>query len=658
MNQAQRLVALTVLSLLAGCATSDQAPEVTTAENTTTPPLQSIARLPTGWTTIEAGGATSCSDGSAYRFFVRPGNADKLLFYLQGGGGCADRRRCDPDMQPTYKQSIPSTEKPGATGIFNFNNADNPFIDYSVVMAPYCTGDVHIGALDKEYAPVEEGQSPITIAHQGRTNVQAVLDWTYDNVRDPARIFVTGSSAGAIPSPLYTSILAAHYPDARMAQLGDGAGGYRGMAESRQNRDVWGTFSYLHEEPGFAAETAEAFNYERLYIAAAQANPDIIFSEYDAAEDAVQKRFLSYTGITDKDLLPSLEANHSDIRAAVGNFRAFIAGGPSHTILLRPEFYMYAANGVAIRDWVSDLADFKPVTDVKCRDCTTAAFAGPPLPTAMQNLWNNWEDPAQQSVEPFQIFDNVYFVGIDWVAAYLIETTEGLILIDSLYGKWVSLLINNIRKLGFDPNDVKYVINTHGHFDHAGGSAIFQHYFDARIVMAEEDWLIAEAKPDLPQWYNPVPRRDIVANDGDAIVLGDNRIDLFKTPGHTEGVLSMRYTVRDGESVYTAMTLGGVGLNFSGVERTETYIKSYERLQNMQAGVSVSLTNHAAMADVFNRAKTLATRKPGDPHPFVDPDGYKASLATHLANAKIKLRAEKDGTVKDPLEELINVISN
>ena len=89
-------------------------------------------------------------------------------------------------------------------------------------------------------------------------------------------------------------------------------------------------------------------------------------------------------------------------------------------------------------------------------------------------LWQSWEDPKQQYVQPFQIFDNVYYVGIDWVAAYLIDTGDGLVLIDSLYGKWINVLERNIRHLGFDPADIKYLINTPGHFDHAGGSAHFQ----------------------------------------------------------------------------------------------------------------------------------------------------------------------------------------
>ncbi len=653
-------LALAALLTLASCG---ETPSPTTGNSMSEAPATEIstptgiASLPEGWHTIEPKGDTVCSDGSPYRFFVRPGDPEKLLFYLQGGGGCADRERCDPEMQPTYKPTVPAAEKPRFSGIFNFNHPDNPFLDHSVVMAPYCTADVHIGAVDRAYEAVEDGQVPLTIHHQGRANVQAVLDWTYENVTAPQDIFVTGSSAGSIPSPLYASVLAAHYPEAKLAQLGDGSGGYRGMAETRANRDVWSTFNYLNSEPGFAQEQVENFNYERLYIAAAKANPDILFAEYDAAEDAVQKRFLNYSGISEGSLLPSLEANHDDIRAEVSNFRTYIAGGPSHTVLLRPQFYTFAANGVAIRDWVADLVARKPVEDVKCRDCTQEEFAGPALPAAMQTLWDSWEDPKTQYVEPFKIFDNLYYVGIDWVAAYLLVTSDGLILIDSLYGNWLQPLVGNIRKLGFDPNDVKYLINTHGHFDHAGGSALFQHNFGARIVMTEEDWQIAQTVPELSLFYNSIPRHDIVARDGDSIVLGDTRVDLFNTPGHTEGVLTLRYQVKDGNDTHTAITLGGVGLNFSGVERTETYIKSYERLQTLQDGIAVSLPNHAAMGDVFQRAARLTSRKPGEPHPFVDPDGYQASLAQFLANAKVKLQGEKDGTAPDPLAELTKAIS-
>ena len=155
-----------------------------------------------------------------------------------------------------------------------------------------------------------------------------------------------------------------------------------------------------------------------------------------------------------------------------------------------------------------------------------------------------------------------------------------------------------------------------------------------------------------------LPVTDIVARDGDTITLGDTTIALYNTPGHTPGVLTMRYAVQDGRDFYDAITLGGVGLNFSGVEQTEAYIDSYERLISLQNGVSVSLPNHAAMAGIFERRDRLQSRAPGDPHPFVDPHAYQASLEEFLTAARDKLEAERAGTARDPFEVLRDTLDD
>ena len=188
--------------------------------------------------------------------------------------------------------------------------------------------------------------------------------------------------------------------------------------------------------------------------------------------------------------------------------------------------------------------------------------------------------PEQQYVQPFQIFDNVYYVGIDWVAAYLIDTGAGLVLIDSLC--MVNVLERNIRQLGFDPADM-------GHHQHprplrprrrlgAFSKALWCGGYDR--TGQQMLWR------NLPLFYISTPRRDIVAQDGDEISLGDNTFTLHNT---------LRYAPRwhciatkhDGDNRHTAMTLGGVGLT-SGVERTQTYIDSYQRLQSLQDDIQVS----------------------------------------------------------------------
>jgi glyoxylase-like metal-dependent hydrolase (beta-lactamase superfamily II) len=651
----RRFATLLAIFVFSACQPESTTPASDAPQSTGTPTKASAT--PTDWQKISPAANTTCSDGSPYSFFVRQGDPNKLLVYFQGGGACWFRQNCDPQMSPSYSIQVGNIDRANF-GIFNLDNPDNPFKDHTTVFAPYCTADVHMGASDTVYPPVEEGQTDLVIRHQGRANVEAVLQWTYEHVPSPQSIFVTGSSAGAIPSPLYTALIADHYVNARIAQLGDGAGGYRRTNNDSRPDEQWGTFDFITQEQGFANLRPETMTYESLYIAAAQAHPDITFAEYDAAEDAVQKRFLSMSGQKDVALQQAIEANHADIRREVGNFSSYIAGGDSHTILGRPEFYTLASNGVAIRDWVAALANFETVENVTCAPCDIESFSGAAMPPAVEAMWASWEDRRSQYVEPFQIFDNVYYVGIDWVAAYLIETGDGLILIDSLYGSWLPVLLNNIRELGFDPADVKYLINTHGHFDHAGGSALFQKVYGSRVVMTAEDWQVAQAKPELAAFYMPTPRVDMVAEDGDTISLGDNTITLYKTPGHTEGVLSLGYTGKDGDDTHSILTLGGVGLNFSGIERTETYLDSYRRLQSMQDSFSVSLPNHQSMGRVFDRRDLLAQRQAGQAHPFVDKPGLSRDLASFIAAAESKLELEKAGNAPDPLAALQQAISD
>jgi glyoxylase-like metal-dependent hydrolase (beta-lactamase superfamily II) len=651
----RRFATLLAIFVFSACQPESTTPASDAPQSAGTPTEASAT--PTDWQKISPAANTTCSDGSPYSFFVRQGDPNKLLVYFQGGGACWFRQNCDPQMSPSYSIQVGNIDRANF-GIFNLDNPDNPFKDHTTVFAPYCTADVHMGASDTVYPPVEEGQTDLVIRHQGRANVEAVLQWTYEHVPSPQSIFVTGSSAGAIPSPLYTALIADHYVNARIAQLGDGAGGYRRTNNDSRPDEQWGTFDFITQEQGFANLRPETMTYESLYIAAAQAHPDITFAEYDAAEDAVQKRFLSMSGQKDVALQQAIEANHADIRREVGNFSSYIAGGDSHTILGRPEFYTLASNGVAIRDWVAALANFETVENVTCAPCDIESFSGAAMPPAVEAMWASWEDRRSQYVEPFQIFDNVYYVGIDWVAAYLIETGDGLILIDSLYGSWLPVLLNNIRELGFDPADVKYLINTHGHFDHAGGSALFQKVYGSRVVMTAEDWQVAQAKPELAAFYMPTPRVDMVAEDGDTISLGDNTITLYKTPGHTEGVLSLGYTGKDGDDTHSILTLGGVGLNFSGIERTETYLDSYRRLQSMQDSFSVSLPNHQSMGRVFDRRDLLAQRQAGQAHPFVDKPGLSRDLASFIAAAESKLELEKAGNAPDPLAALQQAISD
>lgn len=97
--------------------------------------------------------------------------------------------------------------------------------------------------------------------------------------------------------------------------------------------------------------------------------------------------------------------------------------------------------------------------------------------------------PGAQYVEPWKPFDNVDYVGICWVSAWLVHTDEGTVLIDTLYGPFQKTIIENIKKTGTDFADIKYVLITHGHFDHAGGAAALKPLLpNATFVMTQGGW--------------------------------------------------------------------------------------------------------------------------------------------------------------------------
>ena len=211
--------------------------------------------------------------------------------------------------------------------MFDYTREDNPLASYSAVFVPYCTGDVHLGNTTATYeAPASDDHEAheVTVEHKGIVNAMAALDWTFEAFDAPEHIFVTGSSAGSIPSPFYAHMVAQRYPDARITQLGDGSGGYRRTAQASLPHTQWGTLPELAPRLSYFADMApEDFNYEKLYIAAAEANPEIMFAQYDAAEDGVQKRFLEISGADATSLQPLLDANRADIAAEVENFRSF-----------------------------------------------------------------------------------------------------------------------------------------------------------------------------------------------------------------------------------------------------------------------------------------------------------------------------------------------
>jgi metallo-beta-lactamase class B len=232
---------------------------------------------------------------------------------------------------------------------------------------------------------------------------------------------------------------------------------------------------------------------------------------------------------------------------------------------------------------------------------------------------------ANNTAEPAKIFDNLYFIGIPSVSAWAITTSAGLIVIDSLDNPRESqtFIEGGLKKLGLDPNEIKYLIITHAHNDHFGGAQYLADKFHATLVMSDTDWGTIEHMQPPPEGNTnrgPLPRRGMSVKDGDKITLGDTTVEIYQTPPHTPGAISLIIPLKEGNQRHVAAFVGGLGFNFPQSEQNyTTYANSYEKLANVarERGADVLMANHSTFDDAFRKIELLKARRPGQPNPFV-----------------------------------------
>jgi metallo-beta-lactamase class B len=240
--------------------------------------------------------------------------------------------------------------------------------------------------------------------------------------------------------------------------------------------------------------------------------------------------------------------------------------------------------------------------------------------------------PARETwyADPARVFDNLYFVGGKVHSAWALTTSDGIILIDTIYPyNSEELIVGGLQKLGLDPKTIKYVIISHAHGDHIGGAEMLQTRYGAKVVMGGPDWASVAKYPN--RFKTMAPKRDIVATDGMQITLGGSSVTMWETPGHTPGTLSYTFTVLDrGKPVNVAYS-GGTAFNFvnntpdPGIRNFQTYIDSQRHMAEKAAATkaTVILSNHSEFDNAVNKNKMLAGRGNG-PHPYdVGTDGVQ-----------------------------------
>jgi metallo-beta-lactamase class B len=228
----------------------------------------------------------------------------------------------------------------------------------------------------------------------------------------------------------------------------------------------------------------------------------------------------------------------------------------------------------------------------------------------------NWYAP------PFKVFDNLYWLGTRQHSSWALQTSGGIIIIDTNFA-WATEpeIIEGLTKLGLNPRDIKYVIISHAHGDHDQGAAELQKRYGAQVVMGAPDWEATLKRPATAP--GGVPKRDIaVGPEGTKLTLGDTTVEIVATPGHTPGTLSYVFPVKDqGRTVMVAYSGGTLtGAFGSDGARWDEYISSQRKIAKVagDAGASVMLSNHSEYDGAYTKARLLsAPRQPGENHPFV-----------------------------------------
>ena len=242
--------------------------------------------------------------------------------------------------------------------------------------------------------------------------------------------------------------------------------------------------------------------------------------------------------------------------------------------------------------------------------------------------------------EPVKVFDNLYFVGTREHGAWAVVGSEGIIVIDALYEYAVEdEVVGGLKKLGLAPAQIKYLIISHGHGDHHGGAKLLQDRFGARVVMGADDWALVEKDTRTPR-----PKRDIVATDGMEIRVGDQKVTLYLTPGHTLGTLSTLVPVKDGGRNHLAAAWGGTSFSAATPrEQVNLYVNSAVRFRDIaaKAGADVLIGNHTAYDGNIAKTAALAKRRPGDPNPYVI---GKDAVSRYLTVAEECARVELAGS--------------
>jgi metallo-beta-lactamase class B len=249
-------------------------------------------------------------------------------------------------------------------------------------------------------------------------------------------------------------------------------------------------------------------------------------------------------------------------------------------------------------------------------------------------------------VKPFRIAGDIYYVGTEGLAAYLIVSDRGAILLDGTLQQNAALIERNIESVGVSLKDVKLLISDHAHSDHAGALARIKADTGAEFVASADDrWALEHGLPRGDITYRPMKfppvKVDAVIGDGETKRLGNVALTAHLTPGHTPGCTTWSMSIHDGDKplrvvFLCSITVAGNVLvgNHAYPRIVADYRSTFDKLQAMPA--DILLTSHPDMSDVLGRK---ARRDAGDANAFVDPAALSCFVVAARAEFEKALAA-------------------
>jgi metallo-beta-lactamase class B len=228
---------------------------------------------------------------------------------------------------------------------------------------------------------------------------------------------------------------------------------------------------------------------------------------------------------------------------------------------------------------------------------------------------------------PTKLFDNLFFVGNQFVGVFVLKTSAGLVLFDSLTSaeEVKTVLEPGLAQLGLDPHQIRQVVVTHGHFDHFGGAAYLQRTYGAHVLLSAADWHFIEQEKRSPGVEGgEVPKHDVEVSDGQVLTLGDTSVSLYLTPGHTPGTISAIVPAVEQGKSYKLALFGSVlfpanrepSAANGGLALYERSIQHFDEVSS-QAKVDGILNTHTFIDGTAARLEQARQRKPGEPNPFL-----------------------------------------